>query len=256
MANVRFAYDNLIDRTTTTLTASSESSTLPVGNLKNHLISKTWRTGNTLTTEYVEIDLGSAQSVTCAIIGGHTLTSSDSGIKIEANTSNSWGTPAFSQSFTWDSGPMPLFFSSQTYQYWRLVFTKSSASETRDIGKIFLGQYFEPTKNIARESLSINRRDLSRSGRAIGGQTYADVRSQYRRINMSFQNVSQSQFDLFDSFAATVGTHTPFWVSIDHDTRPNDWLFYVKFSRLFQTETVALAGAIGWNSSMTLDEQL
>lgn len=256
MTKVRFAYDNRVDYATTTITATTESSTLPASNLKNHLRTKVYRTGNTVTDEAIVFDFGSAYSVSFIAILNHTLTASDSNVRLEANTSNSWGTPAFTQNLTRVPGPISAFFTSQSYQFWRLAFTKSAASETRDIGRIFLGTYYEVDQDIGNEAITIQDNDLSRQGRAIGGQTYSDVRGRYDTVSINFKLISHAQHEQFRTIARTVGTHTPFFLILDYAQEPEDWLYYVKFRRLQSHKATVLGGVYYWDVSMRMDEQL
>ena len=254
MARARFLYSNLVD--SATITAITESVTLPASNVAHNLRSRVYRTGTTVATERLVFNMGSAKSVTCVVLLDHTLTSGDSGIKLMGNSSDSWGTPAFTQSLTWDSGPIVAFFSSQSYQYWAVEFTKSAASETRDIGRIFIGTYYELVQNIGREGLQIQQVDLSKVGRAVGGQTYSDVRSIYDKISLSIDMMPHAQHEQLRTIVNSVGKHTPFFLSIDHDTEPQDWLYYVKIASIKTHQIKANSSTWYWSGGMTLDEQL
>ena len=254
MANPRFLYSNLVD--SATITAITESVTLPASNVAHNLRSRVYRTGTTVATERLVFDMGSAKSVTCVVLLDHTLTSGDSGIKLMGNSSDSWGTPSFTQSLTWNSGPIVAFFSSQSYQYWAVEFTKSASSETRDIGRIFIGTYYESARDVPYNGQSIKQIDLSKTGRSKGGQTYSDVGSIYDQITLKFEMIANAQYDQFRIIADAVGTHTPFFVSLNHDTEPQNWLYYVKFRSLQNFTGAILGGVAYWNTSMTLDEQL
>jgi len=85
------------------------------------------------------------QAVTGAILLNHTLLNTDSAIAIQGNAADSWGAPSFSQALTWSAGVIAATFGSQSYRYWRLTYTKASAGVTRDIGRLFLGAYYQPT---------------------------------------------------------------------------------------------------------------
>jgi len=254
MANVRFMYDNLID--SATLTESSQQDTLPAENIQNHLKTKVWRTGATVASEYVVIDMGSAQSVTCVVIHAHNLTASDTGIALEGNTADSWGAPAFTQSLTRVDGPISAYFAAQSYRYWRITFTKSSSAETRDIGRVFLGTYYEAVQNITPTGLNIRKTDTTKTDESIGGQSYADIRPIRRDISLSFSNYLHAQYTQFEVIADAVGIHTPLFVSLDHDSEPVTWLYYVKFKSLHSDSPYSVGSTKYWSSSMQLSEQL
>jgi hypothetical protein len=232
-------------------TPTSETDGLPVENLANELRTKVWRTGTSTAAENVVIDLGSAQAATCVILLDHNLTASDSAIALEANSADSWGAPAFSQALTRVAGPISAWFASQSYRYWRLKFTKSAAGQTRDIGRLFLGTYYEgPTAS----SFDIKPQDLSKLGRSIGGQNYADARSIYDVIDLGFEVLEKAQYQSLREIADAVGTHTSFFVSVNHDEEPEDWLYYVKMKGLSGYK--AKLSTIYWDSDMDLEEQL
>lgn len=254
MARHRFMYSNLID--SSTLTASSSSSTLPVNNLKNAQKTKVWRTGTSTAAEYVVIDLGSAKAVTCVILLNHNLTASDSAIALEGNTADSWGAPAFTQSLSRVAGPISAFFASQSYRYWRVKFTKASAGQTRDIGRIFLGTYYELSQNSTPEGLTIGQNDLSEVSRSSGGQSYADIKSIYQDIDLSIRAMPHAQHEQLKIIGNAVGVHTPFFFAIDYDTEPEDWLLYVRFKKL-QTYSANVVGTtFYWDANIQLEEML
>jgi len=253
---VRFAYDNLIDYSQTVITAATESATLPVKNVQNHLRTKVYRTGNTQTGESIVFDLGAAKTAAFVAILNHNLKQADTGIRLQANSSNSWATPPFTQTLTWRAGPISAFFSPQTYQFWRVSFTKTAASETRDIGRIFIGPYYEPPDDIGNRAISITQNDTSKTSRTIGGQSYSDIRGLYETVTVNFKLVSHAQHNAFKDMAAKVGTHTPFFFMLDYDVEPEKWLYYVKFSRLQSHKATVLGGVYYWDVSMRMDEQL
>lgn len=255
MAKPRFMYLNFVDLFAT-LTASSASSTLPVSNLKNAQKTKVWRTGSTLANESVVFDMGSGQTVTCAVILNHNFLTTDAGVYIEGNATDSWGAPSFSQFFSFNTGPMVLFFSPQFFRYFRVRFTKPSAGVTRDIGRIFLGADYSLTQNASPDGLSINFVDLSDTSKSSGGQSFSDIKSIYREVDLSIKMMSNAQHELLKLISRTVGTHTPFFVSLDSDTQPNEWMFYAKFKRLQSFNTNAVGGTLYWDASVQLEEQL
>lgn len=254
MARHRFMWNNLLD--SATLTASSASSTLPVTNLKNAQKTKVWRTGTSVAAEYVVIDLGSAQSVTCVILLNHNLTASDTLIALEGNSADSWGAPAFTQALTRRAGAISAFFASQSYRYWRVKFTKSAAGQTRDIGRIFLGTYDELTQNASPDGLTIGIVDLSDVSKSSGGQSYADIKDYYHEIDLSIKAMSHTQHEQIKTISASVGLHTPFFFAIDYDTEPEDWLYYVRFRRLQTFSANVVGSTFYWDANISLEEQL
>lgn len=248
MAHTRLLWDNLID--SATLTASSEDSALPGINIANALRSKVWRTGTSTADEDIVIDHGSAKAITCVILLDHDLTAGDSDIVLEANATDSWGGPSFSQALTRVEGPIAAYFSSESYRYNRVAFTKSASGETRDIGRVFVGTYDAAPIT----GLQIRPKDLSKKSQSIGGQTFHDIRPIYDQIMLEMGVVTKAIYDLIKTMFETVGIHQSFFISIDNDVEPVDWIYYVKAKSMPSFQPVVTT--THWRTSLSLDEQL
>lgn len=256
--SMRLMFDNLADYSATVITAGSEDAYLPVENVQHPHRSKVYRTGTAAAAEWIKFDLGSAKAVQSVILLDHTLTGSDSLIKLQGNATDSWGAPSVDETLTYNAGTLAKFLSAaQTYRWWRVIFTKSAAGETRDIGRIFLGPYYECVKNISFGGLKITPVDLSDTGRSIGGQTYSDQRSLYHEIKTAFNYILDAQMTQFKNIAAAVGTHTPLFISCDPTVKPYDWLYYVKFTK-FTGETVEIYKSASplWSVNLEFAEEL
>ncbi len=249
MASPRFMLTNLID--SATLTASSEDSVLVGANIANALRGKVWQTGTSTAAEDIVIDHASAKAVTCVILLDHDLTASDTGINIEFNATDSWGSPSVTEALTRVSGPIIKFFGSQSYRYNRITFTKSASGETRSIGRVFVGTYFE---NPTAGNITFDPVDLSKSITTIGGQNYSDIRNTYDKIGIPMQLVTKSDMDTLKPLFKTVGTHTPYFISINDDVEANKWVYYVKNTKIPGFSTVSTTNY--WSTELSLREML
>jgi len=255
---MRLLYDNLVDAGATVITSSSEGTDLPDDNVQHDLRTKVWRTGTSTALEWVKFDFGSAQNVQAFAAINHDLTGSDTLIKIQANATDSWGGPSVDQAITWNADDLAYYFgSAQSYRWWRFTFTKSASGETRDVGRIFIGPYYETTKKITHEGLDIVPIDLSDTRRAIGGQTYSDERSIYHQVKVSFDLISNTQMAQFKTIAEAVGTHTPLFIDIDRTNMAYAWFYYVKYAS-FSARKVKLhpSNSPLWSTKMTFNEEL
>lgn len=252
---MRFFYNNLIDGSGVVFTASSEASDLLGGeNIAHEFRSKPWRTGTSSAPETIVIDLGSAQAVTSVILLDHTLTSGDSAIALEGNTADSWGAPAFSQALTWVSGTIAQTFSTQTYRYWRIKFTKSSAAEARSIGRVFLGPYLQPTDIPDYDGYSRKKVDPSRKSKSRAGQTWAEPKAKYCEIDLDLSRFTQTDIDNLETLFDTVGQSKNFFVQVQTSGLDDYW--YVKFSRDFAASIAGYDGAFLWDLKLEMEEQL
>ncbi|MFQ5915639.1 MAG: hypothetical protein ACE5JS_20910, partial [Nitrospinota bacterium] len=101
----------------------------------------------TFLPETLTVDLATAKQVTGVVFHGHNIGSGAAAIQLLANSSDEWGSPAFTQNLTWAQDTIVVFIS-QTYRYWQVrVADKGNADGYVKIGEVFLGTYFEPTKN-------------------------------------------------------------------------------------------------------------
>lgn len=255
---MRFWYDNLIDYSGVAITYATQNSSFPASNVANALRSKPYRTGATIAAEYVQFDLGSAKAVTSFIVLDHTLTSGDTAIKIEGNSSSSFGLPAFSQSLTWSSGVISQTFASQSYRYWRFSFTKSAAGETRDIGRLHLGTYYTTTERPDYDGWRRGQEDLSSVQRTVGGQRYTDARPAYRTGRYDFSSIANTSKDSLTTLIDRVGIHTPFFAQIDETASSGEVkeILYVNLKSRPEFDVDAFDADYMWSTTIDLEEQL
>lgn len=254
---MRLFYGNNIDAAGVTFTAATYDSAFPPANLANELRGKPYRTGSTQAAENVVIDLGSAAAATAVILLDHTLTNADTLIKLEANSSNSWGAPPFTQALSWASGPISAVFGSVSYRYWRLSFTKSAAGEQRDIGRLFVGTYFQPDD--APEDVDAPEEDLSKKKRSDGGQLYSDVVDSFRVKQFEFSGISTTQKDSFRTFHRRVKTHTSFFLQTDQSgSGEMSEILYGKLRGMmrFKPDGWHSDGALSWHATLDFEEAL
>jgi hypothetical protein len=134
---MRVTYPNYIDNLiSSNIIASSALTDFPAVNVTDQRLSTLWKT-DASTTQSIVFDLGSALPVTTIAVLGHNLTSSTT-INVYANTSNSWSSPAYSTTLTWNSDIILKFIPSKSYQYWKIEFIGQGNLE---IGRIWLSNY-------------------------------------------------------------------------------------------------------------------
>lgn len=252
---MRLFYSNLIDADGVVITPSSEVTTLPAENVAHEFRKRVWRTGSSTAAEYVVFDLLTAQAVTAIILLDHTLTSGDSSIILEGNTADSWGAPAFTTTLTYAADIISKTFSSQSYRYWRLKFTKSSSGAVRDIGRVFLGTYDETAEDPDYDGLDITEDDNGRSQSTIGGQEYNERQDPFRIISCKFTHISQTMKDQLASYVRTVRQSRPHFVQVA-TASPFDTIYYVKLRNAPKFGVKAMDSSAVWDNSLEFKEQL
>jgi hypothetical protein len=242
------------------ITASSEaSSSLAGSNVAHEFKTKVWRTGTSSAAESIVLDLLSAKAATSLILFAHTLTGSDTSLELRGSTDNFAASDVLVATLAYAAGTIKATFSTATYRYWKVKFTKSAAGESRDIGRIFLGTYYETTIQPDWDGLKIMPKDLSVKGRTSGGQTYTERRSQYRMPSVDFSGVSTTMKDAVKTITDAVGTHTSFFIQVDpNGTSEAAEIFYVKFVDAVgrKADGISSDGDISWDLKMDFEEML
>lgn len=249
-------YDNLIQYSGVTFAPSSQQTNLPASNVANEFRKRVWRTGSATAAEYLVMDLGSAKAVSSLILLDHTLTAGDTSIKIQGNSSDSWGAPAFEQTLTWAAGTIAATFSAQTYRYWRLIFTKSAANQTRDIGVVFLGPRYELEEPPDYSGYDETLNDNSKKIKSIGGQTYTDLLDQYGELKLAFSDVRQDMAANLKTFVDYVGQHKSFFLQVETSAPLNKY-WYMKLDDAWGRKVSAVDASYSWDiKGMKFEEQL
>jgi hypothetical protein len=247
---------NFIDAAT--ITGSSRASTsLSWENVADPRAAKIWRTGTSSANESITFDLGASNSALGAIIFAHSLAFGDSAIELHKSSDNFVANDVTVGTFAWSSGPMILTFGLSSARYWRIQFTKSSAGVSRDIGRIFIGNYAD-MDSVVWDGFKIKPNDLSQTQRSEGGQTYSNIRPQFRTIKIDNWLYAGECITL-KILTDRVGSHTAFFCQADPDaTDESGELFYVKFREPPNRDSAGLDvdGNLAWEASMELEEQL
>jgi hypothetical protein len=232
---VRIWHDNKAALAGVLITPSSEQQEFPATYALNPQREWKWKSGTTLSSENIVLDLGSAQSITSCVLVDYDNPGAPPNPTLQANSSNSWGSPPFSTSaFTLEnvSGFWVATFAAQSYRYWRLLVTKDAASNVLTLGTMFLGNYF--TTSHAPEFLGFERVKVDPSVHqpSAGGQISSDVRPKFRRWRIELEHHPWSQVNDLENIFETLGRHTPFVFQLDETSgsAPEVELIYARLN--------------------------
>ena len=248
---MKIFYDNKTD--SATLTASTENADFPVSNLQNFIPSKVWKTGIQETDEYIVFDLLTAQTVTACIIYNHNFDETETAIKVQGNSSNSWGSPAIDETLTY--APTTLFkaFTGGSYRYWRVTFTKANTTDVKSIGRVFLGDCIEAEVDFDGYALAVN--DLSNAERAIGGQIYTEQKEQFRNLDLSLTGKDNATKEAVETMYETNGKHTPVFVQV-MDSSPLNEVLYMRLTDNQAFKISSWNNTPVWDLALSLEEQI
>jgi hypothetical protein len=231
VSKIRYLWKNLIDLDDAVLNESSQVDNLPVENLQHPFRTMVWRTTG-CNSENVVIDLGQAQAVKAFALINHNLTQ-NAFIKIQGNSSDSWESPAVDESLNWHEDIIIKFFSGGSYQYWRLVVQDANnPDEYLEFGRLYLGDYFEPSKNFV-YGWEYGLVDPSEIEESEGGQEFVDIKEQYRIIKVAFTDgspLTDTDMENYEEMLRYCGRRKDLFLSLDYENKPNRWSFYGKFA--------------------------
>lgn len=233
-----FLYNNLVD--SATLTASSEATGFPANNLKNPFRTKYWKTaGGTAGTAQLVIDHGSAKAVnSIAMTGYPDWLAAPGTLQIEFNATDAWGGPSATETLTWVAPTTPggnkgtiikKMAATQTYRYNRLSVV--NAPGDWNLGRLFLGTYFEPATTYS-WGYSEEVADPSLLSSTIGGQDHADELERYRVFAARGIIATQAQWVLYQAMVNTVGKRKELFAAFDYTNDAAERTLYGKFSKV------------------------
>lgn len=209
MANVIFYHTGSED---TTFTASGGGDTI---NLQDRNPNHTWTSASLSSGQSLIIDLNSAKAVdSCVVDGANFLTNGATTITLQ---SSALGVTYISvTTFSLSNSVQVITFPSETKQYWKILFTKTSGSLSTYpiIGNIFLGTKIEMT--IPYDSgYKTSRAFQTNKNRAIDGTYYSSqIYSGIDNYNFKFSNITNTLSDLLETlFNSVKGGLYPFYYS-------------------------------------------
>lgn len=257
---MRIYYPNRLDVAPTITGSSQASASLSASNVAHDHVVKVWRTGTASATETVTFDFGASVAATSAIIFAHTLLGTDSNIELRKSTDNFAANDVLVATFTWAATPMLVTFSTTSSRYWRVKFTKASAGATRDIGRIFIGDYVDFAGLPDWDGFKVKVVDLSSRDRSRGGQCFSSRQPQYREFKLDMTGVSQAQIATLRTLSETVGTHTPFFLTADVGASDEAGeILYLQLSEAIGREADGMGSSgddLAWASPISAEECL
>lgn len=232
---VRFLFKSVLDDAT--VSASTETSGLPAGNVKTTLIRQLYRTTGKV-SEFIRFKAsGAATGANCVFIGNHNFTK-NAVVTWSGHTSSNFTGCTLNTTISVATDAqgnvvpvLAVFYSSvQTYLHWRLkVKDSGNASSTLEVGRVMVGRYVEPTRNL-RDGFTIRTIDPSRILRTAGREGYANTRKQYKEFSYSSHDLDESEQDLFLGIYAQVGSHKSLVFALDPSSRPHHNTIYCQFT--------------------------
>lgn len=244
-------YDNKI--TDATITASSENPLYPFDDaFADDRLSRVGRTVSA-TSQTLVFDFASGNpEVDAVAILGHNISASGS-ITVEANTSNSWGSPAFTDTLDLYDEWIALFANTQEYRYWRLSITDPGSTDGYiEIGQIYIGSQLDMPPMIRNQKLP--KLTSSTSQKSVNGQLYGDRRLMYRTGSIQFaQAIPHTYKTNIDTFFSTVETIKPFILIVWEESMDKESPMYCCLTKQLEWSRYGSDGLL-WDLSIEVEE--
>jgi hypothetical protein len=230
MANASIAYDNLIDRSATTLTASGFVTSAPPTNLVDPHTRKKWR--DNAATTFVIADFTSTHTVDVVMLAG---VSGNPNFRVRMSSAD----PTGAAGDAFDSGTVSgdtvydsnygLFVLpvGTSARYLRVDLSQVGVAYI-EAGRMFAGTMVTTETNYQTPwSRSIIRGSVDIIG--VGGQTFVDLRQGYRVLDISYEFISEEErVDFLEAMGviiANVGHLDFLWFKDFDDPNPRDALW-------------------------------
>lgn len=150
---------------------------------------------------FLTIKLPASATVKFGAVLDHNLTASGT-VLLLGNSSDSWTSPGTTQTLSDENTAKTirsLFFSDQTYQWWRFEFRDvTNQVGFTQIGLVHLGDYFQPTRAFA-VNHTVNRDELTDIQEADQGAGFQDLKASAKVWLINFPGVTDNDVSSFDT---------------------------------------------------------
>lgn len=218
------------------------------------------------TEERITLDLGSAFNPKAFLLFGPRnepiRISQNATIKLQGNASDSWTSPAYDQTLTWNEFAIAKFSTtglhSSALRYWSIsIVDRENARGYIEISSMFLGDVVEMTRGCPQFPLEVTEVDLSASEQTLSGGSFTAFYGKTAELALDWQYLTTDEIEQFRDMFKELGVGLPFGVILD----PNE-VFSTDLERYcmqvkFQNEpTHRLERAGQWSSQWQLIEDV
>lgn len=201
-----------------TITVSSSVAAAPKSNLYDQYLSNFLLfTGKTFET--ITLDAGSGNTIDFNSVGlaGGNLTE-NAVVTIEANATDSWGSPSVDETMTYNAEAWTFFFEAlQQYRFVRITFVDTGNTGNIEIGWLFVGEYTQLDNfgNLYSENFDLNSTvNFTASGQVSGSFDYIA-----RIVSLSFNYLSLADKKIIvNTYKSIYNFKTAIFTFLEDDT--------------------------------------
>lgn len=140
--------------------------------------------------------------------------------RLQANHTNSWDTPPFSLTLTYND--LCFFVSNATgglfdtyYRYASLEFLDQSPLGYIEVGAILIGNYFDPSRGGMVYPVGINPLDRTQTVYSEGGSGFSDIRDPTTAYAVKLNALKKADCEALENYFRRYGTGLPFFAALD-----------------------------------------
>lgn len=186
----------------------------------------------------VSMTTGNLSSTADFFIGKHNTTFL-SGLVALAAVSNtarsaeyvldSYETPKIVKEVSYSDGCLIECFDSQSQRYWRYIISDpENADGYLDTGRLYLGEWFEPTRNF-QGNWTRKIVDPSSITATLNNIEFSDIRDKYITLDLNFPKevqIPQNDAEQYEDMFSYLGTHKRLFIALDYENQPHKWTYY------------------------------
>lgn len=165
-------------------------------------------------------------------------------IKLQGSMTNSWASPAYDQTLTYNDEMIYQLADStdaglhtEGLRYWRFyIEDKTNPNNYVELGSLYLGDVYELTRGAVFFPLPVAFESFTRQITTEGGQVFSVRKPKTQKMNLDVSAMTTAEKETMEDLFEQVGLHTPFFISIDPNAyNSSSGKIYLKYVR-FETE--------------------
>lgn len=216
--------------------------------------------------EYLRWDMGTPVNPECFIAiglyGEPLKLTSGATILLQANATNSWGSPAYSEVVPYSTEGLLLYraggLHTTALRYWRLkIIDQTNTYGYIELSKVALTDAMTFTRGGVQYPFSETVSDLSDIITTNSGQTLVNSRAQVKTFGLEFNGLTIADKEMLDQFFKDYGTSNPFFALLDSESifssEPVNQLRYCKLTGDYST---SLDMPYNWSASFSIREEI
>ncbi|MEE8598670.1 MAG: hypothetical protein V3S69_04040 [Dehalococcoidales bacterium] len=217
----RLLDSNYLFESQTDITSSGVDASFPLSNLKHSFRSKVARLTPVAAENWVTADLKTTEEIDSFVMVWPALDlsklSNAATIKLQANATDVWTSPALSVDITYDEQhnmASHYFTADESYRFWRVLISDPlNPYGYIEVPKIWLGKAV--TMQSPDIGFSAKKSDQSKVTRTEFGQQYSDINPIMKTFEFNWSVMDETDRDKLDEVFQRVGNTGPVFMSLD-----------------------------------------